>query len=199
MVLRAAGKITAAPSVRLTLPNGVSYPLDGAVDYISADVGQGTDTVTVRAPTPPPPGDHRGAEQGTARRRRRRGAGRLMLSDIFIARPRLAAVISIVLTLAGLIALRALPIAQYPDIVPQQVSVTASYPGAGADVVETTVPQPIEARVVGDDDMLYMKSTRARTDRIRSRSPSPSAPIPTSLPSTSRTASRWRRRAFRRK
>ena len=62
-----------------------------------------------------------------------------MISDIFISRPRLAAVISIVLTLAGLIALGALPVAQYPDIVPPQVTVSATYPGAGADVVETTV------------------------------------------------------------
>jgi multidrug efflux pump subunit AcrB len=49
-----------------------------------------------------------------------------MISDVFIKRPRLSAVISIVLTLAGLIALRALPVAQYPDIVPPQVTVTAS-------------------------------------------------------------------------
>ncbi|KQU82061.1 RND transporter [Ensifer sp. Root31] len=82
-----------------------------------------------------------------------------MISEIFIDRPRFAAVISIVLTLAGLIALTRLPIAQFPDIVPPQVSVTASYPGAGAEVVETTVAQPIESKIVGVDDMLYMKST----------------------------------------
>ncbi|RVG76033.1 efflux RND transporter permease subunit [Sinorhizobium meliloti] len=82
-----------------------------------------------------------------------------MISEIFIDRPRFAAVISIVLTLAGLIALTRLPIAQFPDIVPPQVSVTASYPGAGADVVEATVAQPLESKVVGVDNMLYMKST----------------------------------------
>ncbi len=82
-----------------------------------------------------------------------------MLSSVFIDRPRLAIVISIVITLAGLIALTAIPVAQFPDIVPPQVQVTARYPGAGAGVVETTVAQPIESQVVGVDRMIYMKST----------------------------------------
>jgi hydrophobe/amphiphile efflux-1 (HAE1) family protein len=82
-----------------------------------------------------------------------------MLSAVFVDRPRLAIVIAIVTTIAGLLALYALPLAQYPDIVPPQVSVTTSYPGANSAVVESTVAQVIEAQVVGVDKMIYMKST----------------------------------------
>jgi multidrug efflux pump len=82
-----------------------------------------------------------------------------MLSALFVDRPRLAIVIAIVTTIAGLLALYALPLAQYPDIVPPQVSVTTTYPGANSAVVEATVAQVIEAQVVGVDKMIYMKST----------------------------------------
>lgn len=82
-----------------------------------------------------------------------------MLSAIFVDRPRLAIVIAIVTTIAGLLALYALPLAQYPDIVPPQVSVTTTYQGASAAVVESTVAQVIEAQVVGVDKAIYMKST----------------------------------------
>jgi hydrophobe/amphiphile efflux-1 (HAE1) family protein len=82
-----------------------------------------------------------------------------MFSSTFIDRPRLAIVIAIVITLAGLISLTRIPVSQFPDIVPPQVQVTASYPGASADVVEASVAQPLEAQMVGVDKMLYMKST----------------------------------------
>src|SRR5947209_2868199 len=81
-----------------------------------------------------------------------------MLSSVFVDRPRLAMVIAIVTTIAGLLALVTIPVAQYPDIVPPQVSVTATYPGASAAVVDATVAQPIEAQVVGVDKAIYMKS-----------------------------------------
>jgi hydrophobe/amphiphile efflux-1 (HAE1) family protein len=81
-----------------------------------------------------------------------------MLSAIFVDRPRLAIVIAIVTTIAGLLALYAIPLAQYPDIVPPQVSVTTQYPGANSAVVDATIAQPIEAQVVGVDKMIYMKS-----------------------------------------
>ncbi len=81
-----------------------------------------------------------------------------MFSAIFIERPRLATVIAVVTTIAGLLSLFVIPIAQYPDIVPPQVSVTTSYPGASAAVVEATIAQPIESQVIGVDKMIYMKS-----------------------------------------
>lgn len=82
-----------------------------------------------------------------------------MLSAIFVDRPRLAIVIAIVTTIAGAISFVAMPVAQYPDIVPPQVSVTTQYPGASGAIVDATVAQPIEAQVVGVDKMIYMKST----------------------------------------
>ena len=81
-----------------------------------------------------------------------------MISSVFIDRPRLAIVIAVLISLAGLIALTRIPIAQFPDIVPPQVSVTTSYPGASAAVVEATVAQPLEAQIVGADKMIYMRS-----------------------------------------
>ena len=81
-----------------------------------------------------------------------------MLSSIFVDRPRLAIVIAIVTTLAGALSLLFIPVAQYPDIVPPQVSVTTNYPGASAAIVDATIAQPIEAQVVGVDKMIYMKS-----------------------------------------
>jgi len=82
-----------------------------------------------------------------------------VISDIFIDRPRLAFVVSIVITLAGLLAILVIPVAQFPDIVPPQVTLTANYPGADAELVESTVAQPIEAQVNGVDNALYYQST----------------------------------------
>ena len=82
-----------------------------------------------------------------------------MISAIFIRRPRLAVVVAVVITIAGLIAILRIPVAQFPNIVPPRVQVTANYPGASAAVVEAAVAQPLEAQIVGVDKMIYMKST----------------------------------------
>jgi hydrophobe/amphiphile efflux-1 (HAE1) family protein len=84
-----------------------------------------------------------------------------MISSVFVDRPRLAIVIAIVITIAGALALRGIPVSQFPDIVPPQVQVSATYPGASAQVVEQAVAQPIEAQMVGVDRSIYMKSVSA--------------------------------------
>ncbi|MCT8971995.1 efflux RND transporter permease subunit [Microbaculum marinisediminis] len=82
-----------------------------------------------------------------------------MFSAIFIERPRMAMVIAIVITLAGALSLTQIPVAQYPNITPPVVQVTASYPGADAATVIETVASVIEEQVNGVDDMIYMSST----------------------------------------
>ncbi|USG59529.1 multidrug efflux RND transporter permease subunit [Sneathiella marina] len=82
-----------------------------------------------------------------------------MFSAFFITRPKFAFVISIVLTIVGLIGLKALPIEQFPNITPPVVQVTTSYPGANAQVVIDTVASVIEREVNGVDNMIYMSST----------------------------------------
>ena len=81
-----------------------------------------------------------------------------MISHFFIDRPIFASVLSIVLTLAGLVAVFTLPIAQYPEVAPPTVLVTAVYPGANAQTVLDTVAAPIEQQVSGVENMLYMSS-----------------------------------------
>jgi hydrophobe/amphiphile efflux-1 (HAE1) family protein len=82
----------------------------------------------------------------------------MRLSRFFITRPIFAAVIAVVITLVGAIAYVGLPVAQYPDIVPPTVTVTATYPGASAETVAETVAAPIEQEINGVDDMLYQSS-----------------------------------------
>ena len=90
-----------------------------------------------------------------------------MFSRFFIERPRFAMVISIVLTLAGAIAVFSLPISLYPEITPPEVTVSARYPGASAEVLASTVGIPLEEEVNGVEDMLYMSSTSENSGSYR--------------------------------
>src|ERR671922_1933376 len=90
-----------------------------------------------------------------------------MFSRIFIDRPIFASVISLFIVLAGLAAMRVLPVAQYPEIAPPVVTVTAIYPGASAPVLESTVAAPLENAINGVEDMLYMNSTSSANGMVQ--------------------------------
>src|SRR3569833_672614 len=80
------------------------------------------------------------------------------LSKFFIDRPIFAGVISILIFLAGLLALRVMPISEYPEVVPPSVVVRAQYPGANPKVIAETITTPMEEAINGVEDMLYMSS-----------------------------------------
>ncbi len=89
-----------------------------------------------------------------------------MFSKFFVERPIFATVISLIIVIAGLVAMKALPVAQYPPITPVQVQVTATYPGADSKTVADSVAAPIEAQVNGVDNMLYQISTSSSTGQM---------------------------------
>src|SRR5512141_2609644 len=84
-----------------------------------------------------------------------------MLSHFFIRRPIFAGVIAIIITIAGLVASQVLPVAQYPEIAPPTVAITATYPGASAETLAKTVAAPIEEQLAGVENLLYYNSISA--------------------------------------
>ena len=100
-----------------------------------------------------------------------------MFSKFFIERPIFATVISLVIILAGLVSIKVLPIEQYPSIVPTEIQISATYPGATAEVLADTVAAPIEQELNGVKNMIYMYSTAT----------------PIRRQSTSTTKYRWQR------
>ena len=86
-----------------------------------------------------------------------------MFTDFFIDRPIFSTVIALVIVIAGLVAMVKLPIAQFPQVTPVQIQVTATYPGANGTLVAQNVGAPIEQQVNGATNMIYMSSTSSST------------------------------------
>src|SRR3982751_6402381 len=89
-----------------------------------------------------------------------------MFSHFFIDRPIFATVLSVVILIVGLVALKGLLIAQYPEVAPPTIQVSAIYPGASADVTAQTVSVPIEQEINGVEDMLYMSSKSTNDGQV---------------------------------
>src|SRR5467141_1039794 len=90
----------------------------------------------------------------------------MRISHFFIDRPIFAAVISVVFVIVGAVSFFRLPVAQYPEIAPPIINVTGQYPGAGADVVASTVVAPIEEQINGVENMLYLSSNSTADGRF---------------------------------
>ena len=88
------------------------------------------------------------------------------MAEFFVRRPIVAMVIAIIIVLVGLVSMSSLPIAQYPEITPPEVGVTATYTGANAEVVEASVATPLEQKVNGVENMLYMKSVNSNDGKM---------------------------------
>ena len=88
------------------------------------------------------------------------------MSRFFIDRPIFAWVIAIIMMLAGILAIRSLPIAQFPTIAPPAVSITATYPGADAETLEKTTTQIIEQQLKGIDNLRYFSSSSSSSGQV---------------------------------
>src|SRR4030095_13674067 len=89
-----------------------------------------------------------------------------MFSKLFIERPIFSTCIRAIIVIGGLVAMKALPVSQYPTITPVQIQVTTTYPGADSKTVGNSVAAPIEAQINGVDNMIYMTSTSSNTGQL---------------------------------
>ena len=97
----------------------------------------------------------------------RRLEGQPSKPNFFLRRPVLSMVLSVFIVLAGLLSIRELPIAQYPDLIPPTITVSAQYPGASPEVIAQTVATPIEEQINGVEGMIYMSSVSSSSGSLQ--------------------------------